>query len=57
MLSWIKYSGLAVVFTLNPLHWRLVPDWGRVSEWPSEETRYVTWLCVTIRVWIDDGSW
>jgi hypothetical protein len=60
MLKWIKHSGASVIFTLNPLHWSLVP-WVRAeyNEWagPNERTKSVTCLFLTVRVWIDDGSW
>jgi len=61
MLKWIKYSGASIVLTLNPLHWRWVPQAGQVftHEWaaPNERTWAASWLFLTIRVWIDDGSW
>ena len=60
-LNWIKYSGASVVLTVNPLHWRWVP-YARVErniEWPSPNEHMVVtgWLFVTVRAWIDDGSW
>jgi hypothetical protein len=61
LLDWIRYSGVSVIFHLNPLHWKVGP-WLRDEtnqEWPSPKER--TWamgfLFLTIRVWIDDGSW
>jgi hypothetical protein len=60
MLKWIKYSGASVILALNPLHWSLVPKvYKTYNEWagPNEWTGSVTWLGLTIRVWIDDGSW
>ena len=60
MLKWIRYSGLAVIFTLNPLHWTVVPGACKVyNEWegPNEWTGQASWLFLTVRVWIDDGSW
>ena len=60
MLKWIKYSGASVIFTLNPVHWSLVPQASKAyNEWagPKEWTGQVTWLFLTVRVWIDDGSW
>ena len=60
MLKWLTYSGLSVILTINPCHWRLVP-WVRkdASEWagPNEWAGSVSWLFLTVRVWIDDGSW
>lgn len=58
--NWIYYSGASVSVTLNPLHWRLKP-WASkesVSDWPTNEmTLTVSWLFLTVRVWLDDGSW
>jgi len=60
MIKWIKYSGASIAITLNPLHWRYVPQMGRsFVEWagPNEHSWHAGWLFLTIRVWIDDGSW
>ena len=61
MVKYIKYSGGCIVITLNPWHWRLMP-WARdekSNEWPDERVwaYAVTWLFLTVRVWIDDGNW
>jgi len=60
MLNWIKYSGAVVILTLNPHHWCLVPraqkdftEWGGPNEWSGS----VSWLFLTVRIWIDNGSW
>jgi len=61
MLKWLRYSGACVIITVNPAHWSWRPQAGRVftTEWatPNERTWRVVWLFLTIRVWIDDGSW
>lgn len=62
ILNWIRYSGVSIILVLNPLHWRLTP-WCRrdiTSEWsagPAGWTGSAGFLCLTIRVWVDDGSW
>jgi hypothetical protein len=60
MIKYLTYSGLCVIITINPCHWRFVP-WARkdVEEWagPKEWTGSCGWLFLTIRAWIDDGSW
>ena len=60
MIAWLMYSGAAVTVTLNPAHWSLCP-WARkdYNEWagPREWTGSAGWLFLTVRVWIDDGSW
>ena len=59
--AWIKYSGASVIVTINPLHWRWKPtaQHERNIEWPSpnERTYMVSWLFLTVRVWIDNGDW
>jgi hypothetical protein len=59
-MNWLTYSGACVILTVNPAHWRWLP-WCRkdVNEWhgPKEWTGSAGWLMLTIRVWIDDGSW
>jgi hypothetical protein len=61
MLEWIKHSGAAVSVTINPLHWSWVPwagpEYQDVWSGPNNRTYYAKWLMLTIRVWIDDGSW
>ena len=61
LIKYLKYSGASVILTFNPLHWRLVPyaRAGPNTEWPSPNERMfvVSWLFVTVRMWIDDGSW
>jgi hypothetical protein len=60
-MNWIKYSGASISITVNPLHWRLLPNAGRefAGEWagPNQHNWYAAWLFLTLRVWIDDGSW
>jgi hypothetical protein len=60
MFKWLRYSGASVIITVNPLHWRWKP-WTTnfVDEWigPHERTVTMGWLFVTVRLWIDDGSW
>jgi hypothetical protein len=61
MLKWLRYSGACVILTVNPLHWKLLPWLRRESnlEWPgpNEHTWAMGFLFVTVRVWLDDGSW
>jgi hypothetical protein len=60
LLSYCRYSGVSVIVALNPLWWKVLP-WARIekSDLPGPNER--TWACgflgVTVRVWIDDGSW
>ena len=60
-LKWLAYSGLSVIITLNPYHWRCIP-WARREPndgWPSPNERCwsVGWTFLTVRIWIDNGDW
>lgn len=61
-IDWLRYSGACVTITLNPWHWRWTPMIQRENhhDWPlgpNEQTWCVTWLMLTVRVWIDNGDW
>jgi len=60
-LKWLRYSGASVCVRINPWHWNWIPRWGREPNdgWPSprERTWSVRWIFLTVRVWVDDGSW
>ncbi len=56
--QYIRYSGVSIIFALNPLYWKVLP-WFRKedSEWQSDNTYSFTFLFLTIRIWIDNGEW
>jgi hypothetical protein len=60
-MNWLKYSGCIITIVLNPHQWRWVPQGGRefIDEWagPNQKNWRAGWLFVTVRFWIDDGSW
>ena len=60
-MNWLRYSGACATLTLNPLHWVGFPKAYRESnqEWPEGmwQTWRASWLFLTVRIWIDDGSW
>jgi hypothetical protein len=60
-MNWLRYSGACVTLTLNPWHWVWLPRAYRESnrEWPVGlcRTWRASWLFLTLRIWIDDGSW
>jgi hypothetical protein len=58
LLRYLKYSGLSVSLTFNPYHWQYVPKYFRngLDGW-DPDYHSVSFLFLTIRVWIDDGSW
>ena len=61
MMQWLRYSGFSVIILGNPVHWSVLPWWRREANdgWPSpnERTYSVGWIFLTLRIWIDDGSW
>lgn len=60
MIKWLLYSGVSVTITLNPYHWRYLPAaFKDINIWagPKEHTWSVSFLFLTIRIWIDNGDW
>jgi diadenosine tetraphosphate (Ap4A) HIT family hydrolase len=55
--NYLRYSGASVSITINPFHWNIIPRYFASNEWPNEKTKAVSWLFLTIRFWLDDGSW
>ena len=61
MLKWLRYSGMSIILSLNPLWWKVLP-WFRnetTNEWPNNmgKTFAFGFLGVTIRIWLDNGKW
>jgi hypothetical protein len=57
LFNYVRYSGASVSVTINPFHWNILPRYFATNEWPNERTKAVSWLFLTIRFWLDDGSW
>jgi hypothetical protein len=61
ILSWLRYSGAVISVSINPVHWVWWPRVYRESdlEWPEgmRRTYRASFLMLTMRVWLDDGSW
>ncbi len=57
MLDWIRYSGCNITLKLNPFHWRIHAELYRSADMWEEDAFIIELLPITIRVWIDDGSW
>lgn len=58
LINYLKYSGASITLAVNPCHWSWIPVF-RIEQdlaWESE-TLYVSILFLTVRIWIDDGSW
>ena len=60
-LDWLRFSGASVTVTVNPWHWQWWPQIQNepFDTWigPYERRFYVSWLMLTVRIWIDDGAW
>jgi hypothetical protein len=59
MWKWLRYSGFSVILTGNPLHWRWIPVARKEPEdiWQAAHNWTAGWLFLTLRVYVDDGSW
>lgn len=58
LTRYLKYSGLSVIITVNPFHWHYTPKYFKNGKdgWDPDYHSF-SLLFLTIRVWIDDGSW
>ena len=61
LFDWVRYSGASISLHINPLHWSWIPRMQDepLDTWigPNERRFYATWLMITVRIWIDDGTW
>ena len=58
MINYLKYSGASISVTLNPYHWAWIPVVRKEHEMNWDTDAFVaSILFLTIRIWIDDGSW
>jgi hypothetical protein len=60
MLNYLKYSGVSIILSLNPFWWKVLPWFRNETDdsWGTAEKTYAFgFLGLTIRIWIDDGSW
>jgi hypothetical protein len=59
IFKYLRYSGAAVIVSINPLYWKAWPWYRNESSaevWTTN-TYAVGFLFLTIRIWIDDGNW
>jgi hypothetical protein len=56
--DYLRYSGVSITFNLNPFHWHFIPRTFKSDKdaWDTDAWS-VSFLFLTIRFWIDDGSW
>ena len=57
MLNYLKYSGCNITIKLNPYHWRINAKMYKTNDEWEQDSLYIEILPITIRLWIDDGSW
>mgnify|MGYP003330455219 FL=1 len=57
MIDWLMYSGCNITLKLNPFHWRLSCKYHQSAECWEQDALVIELLPITIRAWIDDGSW
>jgi len=56
-MNWLRYSGCNIILKLNPFHWRLHCAYNKTNEAWETDAFVLELLPLTIRIWIDDGSW
>lgn len=56
-MNWLRYSGCNITLKLNPFHWRLNFAYNKTNEAWETDALIIELLPITIRIWIDDGSW
>jgi len=58
LMRYLRYSGLSVSITINPFHWLFMPKYfsnGKYGWDPDYHS--ISFLFLSVRFWIDDGSW
>lgn len=56
-MNWLKYSGCNITLKLNPFHWRISCDYNKTNEVWETDALVIELLPITIRLWLDDGTW
>jgi len=56
-LNYLKYSGLNVTIKFNPYHWRLAANYFATNEAWEQDALVIELFPITVRLWIDNGSW
>jgi hypothetical protein len=57
MMNWLKYSGCNITLKLNPFHWRFSCAYNQTNEAWEQDAFVLELAMITVRLWIDDGSW
>lgn len=56
-MNWLKYSGATISLTLNPYHWSLQCKYNTSIDVWDRDYFLLQLGPLSLRVWIDDGSW
>jgi hypothetical protein len=57
-MKWIRYSGICLGVTVNPLHWVFSARLIKPTDMdPCQYGFYLSAGLVWLRVWIDNGDW
>jgi hypothetical protein len=57
MMKWLRYSGVWITLIVNPFHWDFRGEIIKDEELSRIDTLELQFLCINIRVIIDDGKW
>jgi hypothetical protein len=57
ILNYLRYSGCNITLKLNPYHWRFNIEYFKTNECWEQDALVIELLPITIRFWLDDGSW
>jgi hypothetical protein len=57
MMKWLRYSGVWITLIVNPFHWDFRWEVIKDEELGRIDTLELQFLCINIRVILDDGKW
>ncbi len=57
MMKWLWYSGVWITLIVNPFHWDFRWEVIKDEELGRIDTLELQFLCINIRVILDDGKW
>ncbi len=56
-MKWLWYSGVWITLIVNPFHWDFRWEVIKDEELGRIDTLELQFLCINIRVILDDGKW
>jgi hypothetical protein len=57
MMKWLRYSGVWITLIVNPFHWDFRGEIIKDEDLGRIDTLELQFLCINIRVILDDGKW